>query len=178
MSGALFGQKGRDLLSEKGIIRGPCDLGQPRGTADQVCAPQRKRPLNRVWSQPELSPQKDGSKLILFPSLKGVHSPFLYHTMGQYRNLYLLSVCVTGGRNCWELVLRNNEVPWFPEGACVPVRLPGTSAECLGLHLPCVWSHLLCKGLCTSSTPVSPVPAAHRAGRRESLGFFPTTMAT
>lgn len=41
MSGALFGRKERDLLSDKSIIRGLCGVGQPRGSADQVYAPQR-----------------------------------------------------------------------------------------------------------------------------------------
>lgn len=169
MSGPLFGRKRRDFLSDESIIKG----SQPMGTADQVCAPQRIKTVKQGLIPTRIQPTERWIKISLIPiSRRSSQSISVPHNGAVQNPFIALSVCNSRQKLLGVLVLRNNNVLWLPEGACVPVRLPGTSAECLGLHLPCVWSCLPCKGACTSSTPHALCTDSSQSWWERMAGFF------
>lgn len=105
----------------------------------RLCAPQRIKTVKQGLIPTRIQPTERWIKISLIPiSRRSSQSISVPHNGAVQNPFIALSVCNSRQKLLGVLVLRNNNVLWLPKGACVPVRLPGTSAECLGLHLPCV----------------------------------------
>lgn len=97
-------------------------MGQPIGTADQVCSPQRiKKTVKQGLIPTRIQPTERWIKTNLIPiSKRSAQSIPIPHNRAVQNPLVALSVCNRRQKLLGVLVLRNNNVLWLPEGApCV-----------------------------------------------------------